>query len=516
MTSTNYKLIGIAFVIAVCGCKKFPVATDSLFSGLNKVTAVSEDQIDLQFGMARVAERNASPTEARHSYQRILEQRPNHPGSLHRLGVMLVKQDQLEEALKYFEKALESARKQSASSNMPMDFVSASNNSELTNEILSDLGYAQYLAGDLENAEKNLSIANSNDRSNERIVNNLAIVVGLRGDLERSLSLFRSQATEAEALASFAYVQTRVGDLDGAKSSYHRALDKDPSLKVAANGLLELHQKIQVSREPIKSSVAKQSREPATQNTSQQQKLPTEHNELKVVIEDSRDFPNPEKTLVAQTKPADPEMGKPEFLPKVETTMPAPVVNHVSVAEQDDLVIQNSDDKTEPSKTNRALAMEPIIGETETIQQVGYQAPVQLPLLKQEDSFDATTSRRLEPMLNNTANNNTIDNVPDPIELGKNLLEVPKVISEKIEPPKSVAPKIKPVLKANPVPIDEPVAKAKPIQKAKPVLAPLLSPVNPPVPDKTVPVVEKRVISKPKVKKDMRPGIGENDFVPPK
>ena len=516
MTSTNYKLIGIAFVIAICGCKKFPVATDSLFSRLNKVTAVSQDQIDLQFGMARVAERNASPTEARHSYQRILEQHPDHPGSLHRLGVMLVKQDQLEEALKYFEKALESARKQSASSsNMPMDFVSASNNSELTNEILSDLGYAQYLAGDLENAEKNLSIANSNDRSNERIVNNLAIVVGLRGDLERSLSLFRSQASEAEALASFAYVQTRVGDLEGAKSSYHRALDKDPSLKVAANGLLELHQKIQVSREPIKSSVAKQSREPVTQNTLQQQKAATNDNELEVVIEDSRDIPNLEKTLVAQTKPADPEMGKTEFLPKVEITMPAPVVNPVSVAEQVNLVIQNSDDKTVPSKTTRVLTMEPVIGETETIQQVGYQAPVQLPSLNQEDSFAPKTSRRLEPLLNNTTND-TIDNVPDPTELGKNLLEIPMVSSEEIEPPKSVVSKIKPVLKANPVPKDEPDAKAKSIQKAKPILMPLLSPVNPPVPDKSVPAVEKRVISKPKVKKDMRPGIGENDFVPPK
>ena len=241
MTPYSNKLICIVLVLAVCGCSKFPTANDSVFNRLNKVSAISQDQIDLQFGMARVTERNANPHEARRAYQQVLDQRPNHAGAIHRLGVMLVKQDQIEESLTYFQSALEHARKPTAASNTAEPVEP---DAELVTEILGDLGYAQYLAGDLENAEKNLTLAKQHDPSNERIVNNLAIVVGVGGDLKKSLFLFRSNGSEAEAMANLAYVQTQIGDLDGAKSSYHRALEKDGGLKVAANGLLELHQKV--------------------------------------------------------------------------------------------------------------------------------------------------------------------------------------------------------------------------------------------------------------------------------
>ncbi|MFK7770267.1 MAG: tetratricopeptide repeat protein [Mariniblastus sp.] len=240
MKQATYKIICIIGVLAICGCSSFPVANDFMFKRLDQASSTSQDQIDLRFGMARVTERNSNPAEARQSYLQILEQQPTHAGALHRLGVMLVKRDQLEEAMGYFQKALSHARNPTLAAK---NRLQNSENQELVTDILGDLGYAHYLAGDLDEAEKQLKLAKNRNPSNERVVNNLALTVGLKGDLEESMSLFRAFGSEAEANANIAFVQTRLGDMQGAKNSYHRALELDPSLKLAANGLLELHQR---------------------------------------------------------------------------------------------------------------------------------------------------------------------------------------------------------------------------------------------------------------------------------
>ncbi len=238
MKLSFHNLIAVCLLGLVSGCVHFPVANETAFEKLRN-NVKSDDTLDLQFGIARLTERNGNPHEAKSAYLEILKDHADHAGALHRMGVMLVKEDQLEEAIPYFESALEYSVQQS----------------KPAPELLGDLGYARFLAGDLDQAETNLLSAHKQIPDDKRILNNLAIVVGLKGDLTRSLALFRSGNPEAEALASFAYVQTRIGDLEGAKRSYHLALESDSSLKVAANGLIELHQKVPTASNPSRRSI---------------------------------------------------------------------------------------------------------------------------------------------------------------------------------------------------------------------------------------------------------------------
>ncbi len=225
MKTTLSNLLILSLLGLVSGCARFPVTTESAFEQLRN-NVKSAETVDLEFGIARLTERNGSPAEAKAAYMSILNDHPEHSGALHRLGVMMVKDDQTAQAVDYLEQA-----------------IAHSTNDGTSHELRGDLGYVYYLMGDLDQAETNLFSAHRQKPDDKRVTNNLAIVVGLKGDLSRSLELFRSCTTEAEALASFAFVQTRVGDLEGAKASYHRALESDSDLKVAANGLIELHQK---------------------------------------------------------------------------------------------------------------------------------------------------------------------------------------------------------------------------------------------------------------------------------
>jgi len=184
--------------------------------------AAQQQQVEMRFGIARLLERNGKLEEARKAYSDILAEYPNHDQSYHRIAVSLVRQERIAEALVYFEKA--------ANAKTP------------GSEMLGDWGYAQYLAGDTETAEVTLRQAIQKSPNDQRSINNLAIVLGEQNRLGEALELFRRVNNEAEAMANLAFVQTQLGEFTDAKTSYHRALDLKPSLEIAANGLLELHE----------------------------------------------------------------------------------------------------------------------------------------------------------------------------------------------------------------------------------------------------------------------------------
>ena len=171
--------------------------------------------------MARIAERNGKTESARKAYQRILDQDPNHIESLHRMAVTSVKQERLDEAIEFF--------KQGVAAGEPRA------------EFLGDYGYALYLAERFDESERVLRQSRNLDPDNHRVTNNLAMVLGTRGSYNESYQLFQSAGNEAQALANLAFVQSQKGDVAFAKRNYHSALEADPTLEVAANGLMEVY-----------------------------------------------------------------------------------------------------------------------------------------------------------------------------------------------------------------------------------------------------------------------------------
>jgi Tfp pilus assembly protein PilF len=225
MTKRIIHCICLASLAILSGCARFPNVTGSalVLDAEKGLSATNEQDAEFRFGLARLTERNGSPSDARKAYEKILQEDPKHTGARHRLAIVIMKQGQVAEALDHFRLAVESAPTASA-------------------ELLGDYGYALYLSNDLDQAETQLFRAVKLDPSDKRTVNNLAIVSGMQGDFARSAELFRSIHPDSEAMANLAFIQSQAGQISKAKKSYHLALGMDPTLKVAATGLMEIHQ----------------------------------------------------------------------------------------------------------------------------------------------------------------------------------------------------------------------------------------------------------------------------------
>ncbi|TWU06068.1 photosystem I assembly protein Ycf3 [Stieleria varia] len=186
------------------------------------VQASAAESTDLRFGMARMIERNGSLSDAKTLYNEILKSNPDHTDCLHRLGVVSIQLEQLDQAIEYLS--------------------AAAAHVDASADLLGDLGYAYFLAGDYDTSEKTLREAVAAAPDNERLVNNLAIVVGYQGNEEESLALFRRVGTESESQSNMAFVLSGLGKYDAAKNRFHMALQRDPELKQAAKGLAEFYQ----------------------------------------------------------------------------------------------------------------------------------------------------------------------------------------------------------------------------------------------------------------------------------
>ena len=210
-------VLAVVFVTSVSGCASLslkPTAETRIPVGADS------QSLELKFGVARLLERNGKYEEARRGYLEILTLQ-SHAPSLHRLGVTAIRQNRLDAGLDHLSKAIAAGHPSA--------------------ELLGDFGYGLMLKGDLPAAESTLRDAVALNPSQERNVNNLAITVGKQGRLRESLQLFRQVNNEPEALANLAFLQAQAEDLDKAKANYSRALELDPELKIAAIGLMEVH-----------------------------------------------------------------------------------------------------------------------------------------------------------------------------------------------------------------------------------------------------------------------------------
>ena len=225
------RVVLVSILCFTSGCAQFASWDNVLSSAI-----VNEDD-DVRFGVARRTERNGSLLEAKQLYLQLLAEDANHRAVLHRLGVVSIKLEEIDRALEFFSRAMSQGEPDVA--------------------LLGDYGYAQFLSGNLEQANQLLSKALENDPNNRRIVNNLALVLGYQGRTAESLALFRRVNTESESLSNLAFVHSQVGDYDKAAEYYHEALDLNPDLRKAGDGLIGLHQFQSNSRKPKEPTLAR-------------------------------------------------------------------------------------------------------------------------------------------------------------------------------------------------------------------------------------------------------------------
>lgn len=217
MTLRALKIGMLCWLILLSGCRSFNSNFETVASKQNHEV---HQQLDGMYSLARIAERNGSTAQAIKAHFEILRIHPDFGPSLHRMGVISCQRANLAQAMSFFNQAVDAG--------------------ESSAELMGDIGFALYLQGDLEAAEDTLKRAAEKDPTNKRIINNLAVVAGKQEQYTESINLFRQVGTEAESLAGLAFVQSQTGQIENAKANYHRALELDPDLSAAANGLVEL------------------------------------------------------------------------------------------------------------------------------------------------------------------------------------------------------------------------------------------------------------------------------------
>ncbi len=180
----------------------------------------ADEQLRSHFAVARLAEKRGEYEKAKSMYQSLLKRQHEQQPIIHRLGVIAAREGRFEDANQLFDSALRSG--------------------PANPEILTDQGYCYYIQGDLPAAERSLRDAVAMQPRHPRANNNLAVVVGLQGRFDESLSLFRRISDLPEAYANLAYVYTQRGMLDEAFETYNKALTMDNSLEVAAEAWLQV------------------------------------------------------------------------------------------------------------------------------------------------------------------------------------------------------------------------------------------------------------------------------------
>ncbi len=199
-----------------CASMLTPMATPKRLRAYN-------DQIVSEYVAANQFETQGKLEKARELYQQLHEKHPRNPDYLHRLAVVNTQLQRIGEASSYFEQARKLDPKNV--------------------RLLADIGYTAYLIGDLPGAEQILRDALRMKPGDPRTTNNLALVVGARGKMEESLALLREVSSDADALASLAYIHAQRGETRQAEQRYREALEINPKLKYAMTALAELEKR---------------------------------------------------------------------------------------------------------------------------------------------------------------------------------------------------------------------------------------------------------------------------------
>ena len=173
-----------------------------------------------RLSLARLTERRGQPKVAQQIYEKVLVDNPRSIVANHRLGVLAARQSKFELAEQYFQSARQLAPP--------------------TAELLADIGYGYYLQNRIPEAEQVLNEALKLEPDSVVVSNNLALVLGEQRRFDESLAAFQRVGTDAQAHANLAYIYSQLGEYDQAQSHYSRALSFDPTLRIAADAMVQI------------------------------------------------------------------------------------------------------------------------------------------------------------------------------------------------------------------------------------------------------------------------------------
>jgi tetratricopeptide (TPR) repeat protein len=143
---------------------------------------VKQTQTDLLLALGTNYENHGNLTAAAKAYQDVLALGP-HPEAAHRLALVSLKQGEPERALELLKSC-----------------VSATPGDQ---ELLTDLGYALYLGGDLAGAEEWTRRGLALDGRHPRALTNLGLILACTDRVEEALQAFqRAGCSEADALSN--------------------------------------------------------------------------------------------------------------------------------------------------------------------------------------------------------------------------------------------------------------------------------------------------------------------------
>lgn len=219
MLSNRQKALLVVSLTLFGGCATVP---DVLPFGSAKNASV----VGRQLSLARLSERHGQQGAAERIYQQVLAEDSDNAQALHRMGVIAAREDRLDDAMDLFNRAK----------------LADPNNAAL----MADLGYAYYLKDELDQAEVELRASLEIDSQLGAAHNNLGLVLAQKGKWDESLREFRLAVEDGEAYANLAFMQSQMGELKLAEQNFHKALDLDPSLRNAAEGLVQLDRTIDV------------------------------------------------------------------------------------------------------------------------------------------------------------------------------------------------------------------------------------------------------------------------------
>ncbi|MCL4207444.1 MAG: tetratricopeptide repeat protein [Pirellulaceae bacterium] len=180
-----------------------------------------EQKADLQLALAITAERQGRTEEAKKAYLEIVKIVPKRADVHYRLALLYSRQGECQAAESSFQKAIQ------------LDPENA--------QLHCDLGYNYYLQRRWPEAEASLGQALALDSSLSRARNNLGLLLARTGREPEAMHQFRMAGCDrAQASANLALAMTLEGRVEHARAEYHRALEFNPNLKAAQDGLANL------------------------------------------------------------------------------------------------------------------------------------------------------------------------------------------------------------------------------------------------------------------------------------
>jgi tetratricopeptide (TPR) repeat protein len=219
----NYRTLAAALllVMALAGCAKNGGAT--VHRNPAEFEAIKDPPINANthFAAGQLAESRHDDGAAISQYQRALQDQPNHPQSLYRLGYLYAKVKKYPEAMDIWKR-----------------YVKATDGSAAA---YSNLAFCEEMAGNPKDAEADYLRGIKRDATNEACRVNYGLMLARHGRMNEAVLQLQAVLAPAEVHYDRAGIYASQGRKELAKAEYQRAVELDPNFGDAKTKLAQLN-----------------------------------------------------------------------------------------------------------------------------------------------------------------------------------------------------------------------------------------------------------------------------------